>query len=125
MRGRPSPPVDTFPTTIGIPPAGASSFAVPTLTAQHDPRGRTVTGSGPTGGLVTLSTDEGAWPWQQPFGRSVPVDAAGQYGMDVSDLDYAPGRLSVVMYIDGLGNVTARSLNWSGIQHWLPIIGHP
>lgn len=104
--------------------SGEWSFTVPTLSVTHDPRRGIVTGGAPGGGFATISfstqTDN-----LLADGRTVTIDAAGRFGVDVTDLTWRPGQPALLLYTDRAGNTVELAFILTGIQHWLTWIGHP
>ncbi len=98
-------------------------FVVPLLSAYHDPVRETVTGQAPPNGMVAVHMN--GFGTGVPTNRRVPTDGNGRYGVDVSDVDWYPGQPGSVMYRDALGNVIELQFSLTGLQQWLPLIGHP
>jgi len=104
---------------------GDWTYTVPELTAAHDPTRRVVVGRGPAGATLLFTPQFIIMPWQFPRGRLVPVDGAGGYGFDISDVKWRPGQVATIAYRDAIGNVVMRSIYLVGYQQWLPFVGHP
>jgi hypothetical protein len=104
--------------------AGSWAFAVPTLTAVHDPYRGAVTGTTPAAGYVTLTFNPNDGTYFSE-GRTVSVGSSGRFGIDINDVVWLPGQRASLLYTDPAGNTVQQAFVLTGIQHWLPIIGHP
>lgn len=105
--------------------AGSWGYTVPALTVTHDARRGVVTGTAPALGFVTIEASvygNGSWNGD---GRTVTIAADGSFGVDISDVAWRPGQQGVLRYTDPDGNIVLQPFTLTGIQHWLPWIGHP
>ncbi len=104
---------------------GSWDYTVPVLTARHDARRGVVTGSAPAPGFVTIETPVYSNALSSTDGRTVTIGANGTYGVDISDVAWRPGQQGMLRYTDPAGNIVVQTFVLTGIQHWLPWIGHP
>jgi len=104
-----------------LAPTGPLTFTVPTLLTQYDYRRQALTGQ-----VAPFSQVGVIWPtpnfYFPEFRRSITADAQGNYGLDVSDLDWRIGETYYILAVDAQGNYIQQAVKVLGYPLYFPLL---
>jgi len=108
--------------TLGVfPLSGPVTFTVPAWFAQYDFARQAVFGQVAPNRPVGSAYQTSIYDLPQ-FQRQVGAEASGQFGFDVSDLDWRLGETYYVLTIDSQGNYIQQTVTVLGYPLYLPLI---